>query len=91
MALPLLFAGVIARFPAGLAIYSITTSFWSLGQQVVFWRASRLPVPPIEPAAVRSSPADAAEIPAPVAARPPAPIHSRSKKKRRSRSQRARA
>ena len=40
MALPLLFAGVIARFPAGLAIYSITTSFWSLGQQITFWRLS---------------------------------------------------
>ncbi len=90
MALPLLFAGVIARFPAGLAIYSITTSLWSLGQQVVFWRASRLPVPPIEPV-VTSAPAAEAEIPAPVAARPPAPVHSRSKKKRRSRSQRARA
>lgn len=40
MALPLLFAGVIARFPAGLGIYSITTSFWSFGQQVTFWRLS---------------------------------------------------
>lgn len=91
MALPLLFAGVIARFPAGLAIYSITTGLWSLGQQVVFWRASRLPAPPIEPVVVTSAPAAAAEMPAPVAAQPPAPVHSRSKKKRRSRSQRARA
>ncbi|MCB0866636.1 MAG: YidC/Oxa1 family membrane protein insertase [Solirubrobacterales bacterium] len=40
MALPVLFAGVIARFPAGLAIYSITTSLWSLGQQITFWRLS---------------------------------------------------
>ena len=40
MALPLAFAWVIARFPAGLAIYSITTSFWSLGQQITFWRLS---------------------------------------------------
>ena len=38
MLLPLMFAGVIARFPAGLAIYSLTTSFWSLGQQLAFWR-----------------------------------------------------
>ncbi len=43
MALPLLFAWVIARFPAGLAIYSITTSFWSLGQQITFWRLSAAP------------------------------------------------
>jgi YidC/Oxa1 family membrane protein insertase len=40
MALPLLFAGIIARFPAGLAIYSITTGLWSLGQQITFWRLS---------------------------------------------------
>ena len=40
MGVPLLFAGVIIRFPAGLAIYSITTSLWSLGQQIVFWRLS---------------------------------------------------
>ena len=40
MALPLLFVTVIARFPAGLAIYSITTSIWSMSQQIVFWRLS---------------------------------------------------
>jgi YidC/Oxa1 family membrane protein insertase len=40
MALPVLFVTVIARFPAGLAIYSITTSLWSLGQQLAFWRLS---------------------------------------------------
>jgi YidC/Oxa1 family membrane protein insertase len=40
MGLPLLFVGVIARFPAGLAVYSVTTSFWSLGQQMTFWRLS---------------------------------------------------
>ena len=40
MGLPLLFVGIIARFPAGLAIYSVTTSFWSLGQQLTFWRLS---------------------------------------------------
>jgi YidC/Oxa1 family membrane protein insertase len=40
MVLPLLFAGIIARFPAGLGIYSITTSLWSFGQQLTFWRLS---------------------------------------------------
>ncbi len=38
LALPLLFVGVVARFPAGLAIYWITTSLWTLGQQLVMWR-----------------------------------------------------
>jgi YidC/Oxa1 family membrane protein insertase len=36
--LPLLFVGVVARFPAGLAVYWITTSLWTLGQQVCLWR-----------------------------------------------------
>jgi YidC/Oxa1 family membrane protein insertase len=38
LALPLLFVGIVARFPAGLAVYWITTSLWTLGQQVAFWR-----------------------------------------------------
>ena len=54
LALPLLFVGVVARFPAGLAVYWITTSLWTLGQQVVLWRlapaaATAVPVAP-EPA-----------------------------------------
>ena len=38
IALPLLFVGIVARFPAGLAVYWITTSLWTLGQQIVMWR-----------------------------------------------------
>jgi len=38
LALPLLFVGVVARFPAGLAVYWITTSLWTLGQQLCLWR-----------------------------------------------------
>jgi YidC/Oxa1 family membrane protein insertase len=38
--LPLVFAGFITRFPAGLLLYWITTSIWTLGQQLVFWRAA---------------------------------------------------
>jgi YidC/Oxa1 family membrane protein insertase len=38
LALPLLFVTVVARFPAGLAVYWITTSLWTLGQQLVMWR-----------------------------------------------------
>ncbi len=34
LAMPVLFVTVIARFPAGLAIYSITTSLWSFGQRL---------------------------------------------------------
>jgi len=59
MGLPILFAGVIVRFPAGLAIYSITTSLWSLGQQIVFWRLS--PAVPSGTAAVLSEVEDVYE------------------------------
>ena len=46
LALPLLFAPVIANQPAGLAIYWITTNIWSLGQQVVVQRVMPMPTPP---------------------------------------------
>lgn len=94
MALPLLFAGVIVRFPAGLAIYSITTSFWSLGQQITFWRFSA--AVPAGSAALVAELEDvieagedselerALERPEPA----PARAHSRSKKKKRSRGRR---
>jgi YidC/Oxa1 family membrane protein insertase len=48
LALPLLFVGVVPRFPAGLAVYWVTTSLWSLGQQLVFWR--KAPAPAAAPA-----------------------------------------
>lgn len=46
LALPLLFAPVIASQPAGLAIYWITTNLWSLGQQVVVQKVMPMPIPP---------------------------------------------
>jgi YidC/Oxa1 family membrane protein insertase len=45
LALPLLFVGIVARFPAGLAVYWITTSLWTLGQQLAFWRLGAGAVP----------------------------------------------
>jgi YidC/Oxa1 family membrane protein insertase len=62
LALPLLFVGLVARFPAGLAVYWITTSLWSLGQQLCLWRiapATAVPLaapepPPPPPEAPRS-------------------------------------
>ena len=44
IALPLLFVGLVARFPAGLAVYWITTSVWGLAQQIAFWRLSAGPI-----------------------------------------------
>jgi YidC/Oxa1 family membrane protein insertase len=96
MGLPLLFVGVIARFPAGLAIYSITTSFWSLGQQITFWRLSAAPAGTAALAMEAEDVIEAGHDPKPAPepepeAKPepaPAPRHSRSKKKKRSRSRR---
>ncbi len=99
MGLPILFATVIVRFPAGLAIYSITTSLWSLGQQITFWRLS--PAVPSGTAALAAEAEDVidagedskfeealeAEVEAERQA-PARPVHSRSKKKKRSRSRR---
>ncbi len=99
MGLPLLFATVIMRFPAGLAIYSITTSFWSLGQQITFWRLS--PAVPSGTAALAAEAEDVLEagqdskfedaLEAEIETErhePARPSHSRSKKKKRSRSRR---
>jgi YidC/Oxa1 family membrane protein insertase len=41
VALPLLFVGVATRFPAGLLVYWIASSVWSLGQQLVLRWSSR--------------------------------------------------
>jgi YidC/Oxa1 family membrane protein insertase len=46
--LPILFAPFVATFPAGLAVYWITTNIWTLGQQWVvqtFWPAPEVPTP----------------------------------------------
>lgn len=48
LALPLLFAPVIATQPAGLGLYWITTNFWSLGQQIVVQRLIPAPTAPTE-------------------------------------------
>jgi YidC/Oxa1 family membrane protein insertase len=73
VALPLLFVGVATRFPAGLLVYWITSSLWSLGQQLVMWRVrAATPTP----------------VPAPLPEPAPRPPHPRSKKRRRSRSRR---
>jgi YidC/Oxa1 family membrane protein insertase len=66
LALPLLFVGIVARFPAGLAVYWITTSMWTLGQQLCFWRFAPLgmPAPAAAPAPVVSEPPAAPRAPA---------------------------
>jgi YidC/Oxa1 family membrane protein insertase len=56
--LPLVFAPFVATFPAGLAVYWITTNVWTLGQQWVvhtFWPPPEQPTPE-EAAAARPPP-----------------------------------
>ena len=65
--LPLLFAPFVAQFPAGLAVYWISTNVWTLGQQAVvqaFWPP---PTPPTQEE---------------IAAKRPPPPPPRKKKKR---------
>src|SRR5690606_30033837 len=45
-ALPLLFAPFVATFPAGLAVYWISTNVWTLGQQMVVKQFFPPPPPP---------------------------------------------
>ena len=68
LALPILFIPVIANQPAGLAIYWITTNFWSLGQQIVIQQVMPMPTPPTPEERAKAAP-------------PPPP--PRKKKKRR--------
>jgi YidC/Oxa1 family membrane protein insertase len=68
LALPVLFIPVIANQPAGLAIYWITTNFWSLGQQIVIQQVMPMPTPPTPEERAKAAP-------------PPPP--PRKKKKRR--------
>ncbi|MGI8946275.1 MAG: YidC/Oxa1 family membrane protein insertase [Thermoleophilaceae bacterium] len=72
LALPLIFAGVVARFPAGLAVYWITTSLWTLGQQLCLWRLTPAPV-------VAGAPLEGAPSTAPA----PPPGRARARRKRK--------
>src|SRR3954470_20999323 len=71
LALPLLFVGIVARFPAGLAVYWITTSLWTLGQQVCSWRLGAAGMPELGGAGVLATP-DAGPAPKAPAAEAPA-------------------
>jgi YidC/Oxa1 family membrane protein insertase len=96
MFMPLVFVFVIARFPAGLVLYWVTTNLWTVGQGLITRRLiSKAPAPTAEKRSSRTPPKDdgtsgngaAPETPAPK----PAPSASqqprqvRRKKKRTSR------
>jgi YidC/Oxa1 family membrane protein insertase len=81
LALPLLFVGIVARFPAGLAVYWITTSLWTLGQQVAFWRLGAGALPELGGPAIATAGGPA---PSPEPA-PPQPAPRQQARKRNTR------
>lgn len=83
IALPLLFVGVVARFPAGLAVYWVTTSLWGLLQQIALWRLT----PPTTAASDATGGDTATTTPtgAPTPARAATRTATRRKRKRRQR------
>jgi YidC/Oxa1 family membrane protein insertase len=96
MLMPLVFVFIIARFPAGLVLYWVTTNLWTVGQGLITRRlVGKTPAPVIERRSSRTPPKDdgssgngAKREPPPP---PPAPASSqrprqvRRKKKRTSR------
>ncbi len=97
MIMPLVFVFIIARFPAGLVLYWVTTNLWTVGQGLITRRlVSRTPAPTAEKRSSRTPPKDDGssgngaqhESPPPKPA-PPAssqrPRQVRRKKKRTSR------
>jgi YidC/Oxa1 family membrane protein insertase len=83
LALPLLFVGIVARFPAGLAVYWITTSLWTLGQQVAFWRLGAGAVPELGGATLATAGPAPAPSPSPAPAARPAPATARKRSSRK--------
>jgi YidC/Oxa1 family membrane protein insertase len=80
LALPLLFVGIVARFPAGLAVYWITTSLWTLGQQLCFWRLRAGAVPELGGPALATAGAPAPSDPSPRQREPARKRQSRKRK-----------
>jgi YidC/Oxa1 family membrane protein insertase len=97
MIMPLVFVFVIARFPAGLVLYWVTTNLWTVGQGLITRRlVSRTPAPTPEKRSSRTPPKDdgtsgngarqepPSPKPAPSASQQPRQVR-RKKKKRTSR------
>jgi YidC/Oxa1 family membrane protein insertase len=59
MIMPLFFVFIIARFPAGLVLYWVTTNLWTVGQGLITRRlVSRTPAPVPERRSSRTPPKD---------------------------------
>jgi YidC/Oxa1 family membrane protein insertase len=59
MLMPLVFVFIIARFPAGLVLYWVTTNLWTVGQGLITRRlVARAPAPTVERRSSRTPPKD---------------------------------
>jgi YidC/Oxa1 family membrane protein insertase len=59
MIMPLVFVFIIARFPAGLVLYWVTTNLWTVGQGLITRRlVGKTPAPVIERRSSRTPPKD---------------------------------
>jgi YidC/Oxa1 family membrane protein insertase len=59
MVMPLFFVFIIARFPAGLVLYWVTTNLWTVGQGLITRRlVTRTPAPVAEKRSSRTPPKD---------------------------------
>jgi YidC/Oxa1 family membrane protein insertase len=96
MVMPLFFVFVIARFPAGLVLYWVTTNLWTVGQGLITRRlVARTPAPEPERRSSRTPPKDdgssgngakrEAPSPKPAPSASQRPRQVRRKKKRTSR------
>jgi YidC/Oxa1 family membrane protein insertase len=57
MLMPLVFVFIIARFPAGLVLYWVTTNLWTVGQGLITRRlVARTPAPTVERRSSRTPP-----------------------------------
>ena len=89
MVMPLIFVFVIARFPAGLVLYWMTTNLWTVGQGLITRRLiPKTPVPELPKRSSRAAPKEQPEEPPAPAAEPerqpkqPAPPRKVRRKKR---------
>ncbi len=59
MIMPLVFVFIIARFPAGLVLYWVTTNLWTVGQGLITRRlVGKTPAPAVERRSSRTPPKD---------------------------------
>jgi YidC/Oxa1 family membrane protein insertase len=85
MVVPLIFITVIARFPAGLVLYWVTTNLWTVGQGVITRRLMpKTPAPSWPKRTSRTAPkAEPEPAPAPAPAKPAKPASTQPRRVKR--------